>query len=139
MDSLAPTGDVAKAMSVMATIDLTSVMRKLRHDEGWTEAEAATAGQRYRRFLCMRFLDPELELVPARDIDKVWHQHILHTHDYARDCQRVFGAFLHHEPGAPDDAPVQERLRADLARTQARYAELFGEEYVATWLTYLLR
>ena len=76
--------------------------------------------------------------MPALDIDKVWHQHILHTRDYARDCQRIFGAFLHHAPGTDDDEDTQESMRANFEKTQARYAELFGEAYVDTWLTYLL-
>lgn len=139
MDSSAPADDVAEAMAVMATIDLTNVARKLRREQGWSEAEAAIALTRYRRFLCMRYLDAEFDLVPAKDIDKVWHQHILHTQDYASDCQRVFGSFLHHAPGEDDSEATQARLTADFEKTRVRYAELFGEEYVDTWLTYFLR
>jgi hypothetical protein len=113
-------------------------MRKLRRLEGWDAAQAAAAEQRYRRFLCINYLGAELHLVPALDIDKVWHQHILHTRDYARDCQRIFGAFLHHAPGTDDDEDTQESMRANFEKTQARYAELFGEAYAVTWLTYLL-
>lgn len=138
MDSPMPADDVARAMAVVATIDLTNVARKLRREQGWSEAEAATAVTRYRRFLCMRYLDAEFELVPAKDIDKVWHQHILHTRSYARDCQRVFGSFLHHAPGEDDSEATQALLTANFEKMRVRYAELFGEEYVETWLTYFL-
>ena len=121
----------------METIDLANVMRKVRQDEGWNEAQAVTAARRYRRFLCMRYLDASLDLVPAFDIDKVWHQHILHTRDYANDCQRLFGAFLHHAPASGDEAE-QASMGFGFEKTQARYAELFGEEYVETWLSYFL-
>jgi hypothetical protein len=129
--------DVDAAMALMQTIDLAGVTAKLRHDQDWTEAEAATAVLRYRRFLCMYYLDRDLMLVPARDIDKVWHQHILYTREYARDCERVFGSFLHHGPST-DDSEEQEELRTHFAKTETRYAELFGEPYVDTWLTYFL-
>ena len=137
-NSPVPASDVAAAMAVMQTIDLTAVMGKLRRTEGWSEAQAATAAMRYRRFLCMHYLDAPFDPVPALDVDKVWHQHILHTRDYASDCQRVFGAFLHHAPGSEDSEAAQGHVRANAAKTQARYAELFGEEYVETWLSYFL-
>ncbi|SEP36607.1 Protein of unknown function [Rhodospirillales bacterium URHD0017] len=137
IDRTAPASRVAAAMARMQTIDLDRVARKLCRDEGWTEAQAATAVLRYRRFLCMHYLDRDLFVVPARDIDKVWHQHILCTHEYARDCDRVFGRFLHHRPSS-GDSEEQESLRTDFEMTEIRYAELFGEAYVETWLTYFL-
>jgi hypothetical protein len=137
IDRTAATSDVAAAMALIQTIDLANVTRKLRQNEGWTEAQAATAVLRYRRFLCMRYLDPDLMVVPARDIDKVWHQHVLHTRAYAADCERIFGSFLHHAPGS-GDSEEQKELQADFEKTEARYAELFGEAYVDTWLTYFL-
>src|SRR5215471_9906423 len=102
MDSAAPADDATRAMAAVAAIDLGNIMRKLRQEQGLDEDEAATAESRYRRFLCMYLLGTDFDLVPARDIDKVWHQHILHTRAYASDCQRVFGAFMHHSPGEDD-------------------------------------
>jgi hypothetical protein len=139
MDGSTVPGNVTQAMAAVETIDLTNVMRKLRTEEGWDEAQAATAAMRYRRFLCMRYLGATFDLVPARDIDKVWHQHILHTRDYAEDCRRVFGDFVHHAPGKEDSETMLEHTRSNFEKTQARYAELFGEDYVETWLTYFLK
>lgn len=36
------------------------------------------------------------------------------------------------------DSEERESLRTDLKKTEIRYAELFGEVYVETWLTYFL-
>ena len=44
----------------------------------------------------MLYLDFEAPHVPTIDIDLFWHQHILDTRAYAKDCQKVFGQFLHH-------------------------------------------
>jgi len=86
----------------------------------------------------MRYLEADFHLVPTRDIDKVWHQHILHTREYARDCDRVFGAFVHHAPGAEDSTEMKEHMRLNFEKTQAFYVDLFGEEYVEGWLSYFL-
>ena len=137
MDSLMPRSDVAELTSRVAAIDLDRVKRKLMKDEGWTEAEADTATGRYRRFLVMGLLKPDFHLVPARDIDKVWHQHILHTRLYAADCETLFGRFMHHNPGSSDTVEM-EHLRDNLERTKAFYRETFGEEYIDTWLTFFL-
>jgi hypothetical protein len=51
----------------------------------------------------------------------------------------VFGSFLHHAPGGNDGEATQALLTTNFEKTRARYAELFGEEYVETWLTYFLR
>jgi hypothetical protein len=31
-------------------------------------------------------------------VDDLWHEMVLHTHDYARFCDQAFGRFLHHQP-----------------------------------------
>ena len=41
---------------------------------------------------------PAMEMAPLEDVDTFWHYHILDTMKYARDCEQVFGYFLHHYP-----------------------------------------
>lgn len=65
---------------------------------GWTLEQASRAIERYKTFLFISYLYPQLFLVPTPEIDRVWHVHILHTRQYCNDCQRVFGHFIHHEP-----------------------------------------
>ena len=140
MDSSAAPGTVATAMAAVETIDLTNVMRKLRKEEGWEEAQAATAEMRYRRFLCMHYLGATFDLVPTRDIDKVWHQHILHTRDYAEDCRRVFGAFLHHAPGKEDARGHAGAHAHQLSEDASPLCRAVRRgRTVETWLTYFLK
>ena len=129
--SLSAITDLAASMALIDSIDLSMVRRKLMDEEGWSEKAAGIVEQRYRRFLCLHLMDRELVLVPARDIDKFWHQHILHTRDYARDCSRVFGEFLHHLP-ASGDSDDSESMRKGFEETESLYRKLFGEEYIAT-------
>merc|ERR1712083_278747 len=42
---------------------------------------------------------PRTYLSPSKDVDMVWHEHIADTENYAADCKRMFGHFVHHRPG----------------------------------------
>jgi len=111
-------------------IDLAEVNHKLMmdHPEQWT-AEAVERGEHfYRRFLVLHAMYPREDLVPTKQIDEYWHQHILDTRKYAEDCEFLFGEFLHHDPyfGINGDA---DRLRnqQSFAWTQALWQSAFGE------------
>lgn len=79
---------------------------------GWSLDKADAVGEEYRCFLYLNLKYPERYLVPSKEVDLFWHQHILDTQKYAEDCGRVFGKVLHHFP----------------------YAGLRGEEDAATWM-----
>jgi hypothetical protein len=40
---------------------------------------------------------------PNRVVDIFWHTHILFTPKYFKDCELVFGRYLHHLPILPDN------------------------------------
>jgi hypothetical protein len=84
----------------------------------WTCAEAQRAVALYKNFLALHVMhaEPSLSLQPSPAIDEVWHQHILDTRAYVRDCQRIFDAFFHHDPySLRDDEPTED----DLLRREA--------------------
>ncbi len=56
----------------------------------------------YRAFLSLKATYPELKLAPVTLVDELWHAHILDTRKYARDCERLFGKFIHHMPIRPE-------------------------------------
>ena len=122
---------LARAVASLATLDLTAVKRKVVDDKGWSEKIADYAELRYRRFLCMHLINPPLLLVPPPDIDAFWHQHILFTREYARDCERLFGGFLHHSP-ASGEAGEAAAMQQGARETAKFYADAFGEHYFAT-------
>jgi len=104
-------------------LDLAPIKMKLMHvesGEGWSALRADAVETEYRRFLFLMKKYPDTEASPTVDVDIFWHYHILDTMKYARDCEAVFGYFLHHYPyvgigaGANDDdhAAGGERMRA---------------------------
>jgi hypothetical protein len=67
---------------------------------------------------------------PSMDVDTFWHYHILDTMKYARDCEEVFGYFLHHFPyvglRGEDDLAAHERMGEHMAEL---YEQTFGQKY----------
>lgn len=112
-------------------LDFMDVKMKLMEAEpegkGWTVDQAEEAEKWYRRFLQVCRDYPKLATVPNGPIDLFWHQHILDTRAYARDCQAVFGHFVHHYPyfGLKGDADVRD---VSFGETNAIYRHEFGED-----------
>lgn len=87
---------------------------------GWTRQQVFHAIRRYKTFLFVSYLYPEIPLVPTPDIDCVWHCHILHTRKYRQDCEMLFGYFIDHEPNSKHWGEAnQQTLDDTLAQTQA--------------------
>lgn len=90
----------------------------------WPADLAAQCQVLYKRFLWLNRLYPQQTFVPTRDIDEYWHNHILHTKTYVRDCQQLFGRYLHHQPA---QAGAQDELGMLFEQTKAVYRQVFGE------------
>jgi hypothetical protein len=112
-------------------LDLDPVTFKLMQPEpgvtGMTLADADRLVGLYRCYLKLCVWYPEVPIVPSKPIDEVWHNHILDTAAYARDCQEVFGYFLHHFPylGLRGDEDVR-LWHGAFARTCDLFREHFG-------------
>jgi len=82
-------------------LDLRAIAYELMYsseDEKWTFEQTNRAIRHYSMFLFLINLYPERKLVPTKEIDRVWHHHILDTMKYAEDCEMLFGRFIHHFP-----------------------------------------
>ena len=51
----------------------------------------------YRRllFICYKYKETYSILPFSQDIDEFWHNHILGTRQYPKDCKAIFGEFIH--------------------------------------------
>ena len=124
---------IAIFLQKLEKLDLQLVANKLISSEygcGWTDEQTKLAIQRYKQFLMLQYLYPNLELVPTKEIDTVWHEHILvNTHKYIQDCHYLFGYFLHHRwsEGKRDILENQKAKTAFLI-TKALFMEVFAED-----------
>lgn len=93
----------------------------------WPSELATTGLMLYKRFLYLLAKYQDEKLVPTRDIDEFWHNHILYTRRYHQDCQNLCGHFIHHAPSDPTNPADLAMLEQNFARTQALYESEFGE------------
>ncbi|MCW5589857.1 MAG: hypothetical protein KIT27_09375 [Legionellales bacterium] len=93
----------------------------------WSRPQAELCLLLYKRFLWLMVKYPQHKLVPTREIDECWHNHILNTQRYTQDCLQLAGYYLHHEPSYPDNLD-QQKLAQQFTLTCNLYRQEFGEE-----------
>jgi len=86
---------------------------------------------RYRKFLAICAKYPDATLTPARDIDQVWHLHMLQPRAYVADCNRIFGSILDHDGGFGKDSEQQYN---DLLDAFSETAKLWDREYAEPYV-----
>lgn len=79
------------------------ISRRLAVEQGFDEERRKQLVERYFAFLSEAALS-DAQPRPYRDVDDLWHRHILETRDYAEDCARWFGRFIHHRSFSPEEA-----------------------------------
>jgi hypothetical protein len=114
-------------------LDLEPIVYKLIHPDPGEVAlslpEADRAVALYRCFLKLCLLHPGVAIVPTRQLDRVWHAHMLDTAKYRADCDHMFGHFMDHFPYAGLRGEDDRRMwHGDFAQTRRLFAEHFGEE-----------
>jgi len=96
---LAETGaEVEAALARVAELDFSMLKHKLGQEKGWSSEYQEEVEYLYRRYLALNIVYPDRKICPTGPIDEFWHAHILDTRAYERDCEYLFGHFLHHFP-----------------------------------------
>lgn len=116
--------------ALIRDLDLRFLEERLTDLKGWREEDAKTAVRRYRNFLILLSRYPGETLAPAPDMDEAWHNHILYTVEYMRDCHAIFGEYLHHTPMRPSQLRDKEVMEEAQLRTALLYQKEFGEPYL---------
>jgi hypothetical protein len=113
-----------RAQRKIYALDLRAVVKCTRKLEKWTAKQASDAELWYKNFLWMSYLNGRRPVAVLRpDADKVWHNHILDTSNYHKDCKAIFGGYLHHQ--SITGRPTRVHLAA-IAATQQSSMELFN-------------
>jgi hypothetical protein len=110
------------ALEKVRALDFAMLQRKLIEEQGWTVEHAQQVESLYRKFLALNLRYRDRKICPTAPIDAFWHAHILDTRAYFRDCDVLFGEYLHHFPYFGMRGPED---RADLESTFAKSVELF--------------
>lgn len=104
--------EVEAALARVAKLDFSMLRQKLGQEKGWSPEYQEEVEDLYRRFLALNIAYPDRKICPTGPIDEFWHAHILDTRAYERDCDYLFGSYLHHFPyfgmrGPEDYAALQ--------------------------------
>ena len=113
----------------VALLNFERLKWKLSHsvEAAMIAEECEFAEREYRRFLSLKRFYPDANLVPSHLLDKFWHAHILDTRAYMRDCEFLFGGYLHHSPFFGEyGEESQEELNAGFEKTKMLYEKHFG-------------
>lgn len=91
-----------EAKAYLAALDLSYLIEDMTGDNyplpRWTLEDATLALPIYKNFLYLQKKYFSYPLVPTKEIDEFWHNHILYTKNYHKDCSHIFGHYLHHQP-----------------------------------------
>tara|TARA_R110000868_G_scaffold218576_2_gene469241 strand:+ start:163649 stop:164014 length:366 start_codon:yes stop_codon:yes gene_type:complete len=108
-------------------VDLKGIVNKVCKKTGMDKELAGKAEVQYLQYLTLRANYPEMVLVPPVLADELWHEHMLHSKKYVEDCDKLFGSYLHHHQGEPE-----ELLRKGWENTQRLFIQNFGVNLLAT-------
>lgn len=132
-----PTNEEARIY--IDSINFDPVMTKLVNFSGWLLEDAEKTCRQYRNFLFLnkKYHDQHKDLPPSEDIDEFWHNHILDTEQYIKDCQHIFGSYMHHYPYfGIDDKTNLDDLNKAFVKTKELYLQEFDEPLEATRSSY---
>lgn len=128
--STSPPSSPAIAPPIVSVDLVAASYRASSFPADWSHAERERQAARYVSFLRLIALHPGKRATPTREIDELWHLHMLHPVAYHRDCMALFGRVLDHDGGfgtGPGELPVLKRAFAEFSE---RWAAAYGEPYV---------
>lgn len=120
-----------RPLKISVSLDLAAQVRRANLvPPDWSDEHLRSEVTRYLKFLLLAQLHPGVALAPTKDIDVIWHAHMLAPRAYARDCQRLFGDVLDHDGGfgsTPEELPI---LKQVFQQTAELWQQTYGEPYV---------
>lgn len=113
--------------------DMTEVKKRLVHDDGITWEEADLLEREYKRFIALIVMNPGPRFPISKQVDPMWHAHLLFTRDYAAMCKMVNnGQFIHHQP-MTSKVDAKEIRQIYFEHTLPEYQRVFGEPDSRYW------
>lgn len=124
-------GLIHDAALAIISLDFSEIVNQLSRNidtSGWDFENATVVSVMYKNFLFLCAKYDNERIVPSFDVDAFWHNHILETSRYEKDCNEIFGRFLHHYPyfGYRNDEE-KSNWEEVFKRTQSLHKLQFGD------------
>jgi len=113
------------SISLIWAHDLSLVREKMIKENLLPEHIIDDAIVEYRKFMALLRLGFQRLSMHSREVDQVWHTHIIFTKNYAAFCDQVFGEFIHHDP-ITSRTPVEAMKNTNASFFEA-YNKVFGK------------
>jgi hypothetical protein len=105
--------------------DMEIIKQHAVEENVFTTSEVGKAEREYKRYMLLSFSGTPIPI--SVEVDKMWHEHILSTENYALFCRKTGGHFIHHRPGILDRNVPREVLTFD------SYRAMWGEPDPRWW------
>ncbi len=101
--------------------------RRLAAENGWQHPFALALMEEYKRFLFLTLVSPT-PVTPSREVDAVWHLHLIYTYSYWEClCGETLGRKIHHHPTRGGSAEGLKFYNY-YCQTLTFYESCFGEK-----------
>lgn len=123
---------IAKAIELINQLDFTDQNATLISYHGWEKEKVFATEAIYRKWLVLhKVYEQEIVIAPNKQLDDYWHFHILDTKKYMKDCEDVFGGYLHHYPYfGLSDAEAASDLEAAFQLSRDLFIKHFGHDLI---------
>jgi hypothetical protein len=99
--------DVERTVDEAMKYDMSDVMRRYAEETRLPPEVLEEHEREIKRFLALSSANPG-KYGMRGPLDELWHTFIIFTSSYARFCEKLGGAFIHHMPTDPKDRKPSE-------------------------------
>ncbi len=107
--------------------DVTKPKQYLIKKEGFAQEHVDTIETEYKKFLAATAIFSDSYMPVCRDVDLLWHAHILFTKDYRRMEKECVGAAIDHMPALTEEDSAR-LVDAYVQNTLPALKKIFGED-----------
>lgn len=110
-----------------------SKSRLIQHcmkEYNWMEMHASRAVDRYEKLF--KLFGKGVPIVPTKEIDDVWHLHMLDPISYYESCMAYHNKIIGHNPALESSGEEKSKLHSLFLATANIWKEAYGEEYSGT-------
>lgn len=113
--------------------NFSQVRRKVQIDVPSVTDEFLDNGiENLKRYYVVHLLEKTHNHGVSFPVDEFWHSHVLHTYDYFRFCETVYGEYIHHQPLDQQDEERLASVKKVYAATRRSLEEMF-QGFDANW------
>ncbi len=109
------------------TLNKDRLVRHCMKEYSWDETQASQAVDRYEKLF--KLFGKGSSIVPTKEIDDVWHIHMLDPISYYKACMEYHGKLIGHDPALENSEEEKSKLHSLFLETAKIWREAYGEEY----------